>query len=127
MYRAYAKQEVRDKEKLHIWRKVGGRGNVAAVHIQKLFRGYYTRENLDDKVQKVIAERKIRGKKKRNDAAIQIQRIAREDKVRRGSINIGSKERKSWQKLRRRKKEEEEQEAKIQREKRGGRNAAAAK
>ena len=77
MYRAYAKQEVRDKEKAAYLRKVGGRGNVAAVHIQKLFRGYYTRENLDDKVQKVIAERKIRENKKRNNAAVQIQRIAR--------------------------------------------------
>ena len=37
MYRAYAKQEIRDKEKVAYLRKVGGRGNVAAVHIQKLF------------------------------------------------------------------------------------------
>ena len=63
MYRAYAKQEIRDKEKVAYLRKVGGRGNVAAVHIQKLFRGYYTRENLDNKVQKIIAERKLQRQK----------------------------------------------------------------
>ena len=118
MYRAYAKQEVRDKEKVAYLRKVGGRGNVAAVHIQKLFRGYYTRENLDDKIQKVIAERKVRGRKKRNDAAIQIQRIARgrQGKKRFNKLQI-EREEELAKAAEEKKKEEEEQEAKIRREK----------
>ena len=77
MYKAAEKQQERDKEKDLYLRKVGGRGNVAAVHIQKAFRGYNTRENLDDKKQKVMKERKAREQKKRDDAAVKIQKIAR--------------------------------------------------
>ena len=118
MYRAYAKQEVRDKEKAAYLRKVGGRGNVAAVHIQKLFRGYYTRENLDDKVQKVIAERKLRDKKKRNNAAVQIQRIARGRQGRKRFDNHRMEREEELAKAAEEKKrEEEEQEAKVRREK----------
>ena len=118
MYRAYAKQEVRDKEKVAYLRKVGGRGNVAAVHIQKLFRGYYTRENLDNKVQKVIAERKLRDKKKRNNAAVQIQRIARGRQGRKRFDNHRiEREEELAKAAEEKKREEEEQEAKVRREK----------
>ena len=118
MYKAFEKQQIRDKEKDVYLRKVGGRGDVAAVHIQKAFRGYNTRENLDDTKQKMMQERKIRETQRRDAAATKIQKIAR------GNLGKKHVEEKRLQKtmaLEKAKEDEkrrkEEEEMKLKREK----------
>jgi hypothetical protein len=75
--RASELHQKREKRLNEYVRHVGGRGNVASVHIQALYRGHYARNHLDESKAKVVEARKKKREETQNEAATKIQKIAR--------------------------------------------------
>ena len=75
--RASKIQQKREKRLNAYVRHVGGRGNVASVHIQALYRGHYARNHLDESKAKIVEARKKKKQELQNIAATNIQKVVR--------------------------------------------------